>query len=227
MIFISKKIFYVGFLIIFISNNSLFSQKIVSSKEILKPTFRNSSDLSEKDRNAIYKKTKTQLKAACEQYKKQCTRIAELLAMADDLGKGNEESDFLTRDLRSFFNALGDAYTSVIDTITGTGNLKQRIEELELAVGKLKKIISVQNDQLKELFEREQKFTEDLSSKQLECDMIKADIDRLEKDKNKLIGFINKAKILSAQIIEGKNFREVEKGFVKNAFNKLSSVAKK
>lgn len=91
----------------------------------------NNESKEEKQRATLSKKTHEKLKAAREQYKKQLARLIDLLAQADELGRGVEESEVTTSDLRGFLSGLGDIYTTFIDTITGTSGLKERISVLE------------------------------------------------------------------------------------------------
>lgn len=123
-------------------------------KLLMQPEMRNDNQLinvdskEDKQQRAVSKKTHEKLKSAREQYKKQLARLIELLAQADQLGRGVEESEVTTRDLKDFFGSLGSVYTSVVDTITGAGELKKRIHELEQSNTQLLGIIQVLKAQL-------------------------------------------------------------------------------
>lgn len=162
----------------------------------------------EKQQKALGKKTHEKLKSAREQYKKQLARLIDLLAQADELGRGTEESETTTKDLKDFFGNLGGMYTSVVDSITGAGDYKKKISELEKNKTQLLALIQalkVQLDQRNALVKELQAALQDQKNKNDVSLQHKA---QLESEKALWLEYLNNLESCVITIKEGKKESE-------------------
>lgn len=178
-------------------------EKVRSDNQLIK-----AESKEDKQRGSLTKKTHEKLKAAREQYKKQLSRLIDLLSQADELGRGIEESEATTRDLKDFFGALGGMYTSVVDTITGAGDYKKRISELEKSNAQLLALIQVLKAQLDQ---REQLVKQLQGNLEYEKSKGSASTQRaaqLEKEKLLWLDYLNNLESCAIAMKEGKNKSE-------------------
>lgn len=176
------------------------NQKVRSDNELVK-----AQSKEDKQRGALSKKTHEKLKAAREQYKKQLSRLIDLLAQADELGRGVEESEATTRDLKDFFGSLGNIYTSVVDSITGAGDYKKRISELEKSNAQLLALIQVlktQNDQRDALLKQ---LRSDLEREKNINSVSVQHAAQLEKEKLLWLDYLDDLENCAIAMKEGKN----------------------
>jgi DNA repair exonuclease SbcCD ATPase subunit len=178
-------------------------EKVRSDNQLIK-----AESKEDKQRGALTKKTHEKLKAAREQYKKQLSRLIDLLSQADELGRGIEESEATTRDLKDFFGALGSMYTSVVDTITGAGDYKKRISDLEKSNTQLLALIQVLKSQLDQRDQQVKQLQITLESEKNKSSLSIQRAAQLEKEKLLWLDYLSDLESCAIAMKEGKNKSE-------------------